>query len=148
MKRVFIIYLVLAVIGCSKDKADTFCHNGILDGDETGVDCGGSCVSCMNGSNWSGGGEFYFTGHVYDSLTGLPVSDAIVFLQEGPSDSTDVDGSYFINYWWLGTDGYIVEWYPSEFEITAQTATLIGDSLISSSPLSSGDTVTVDIYIN
>jgi hypothetical protein len=33
------------------------CNNGVLDGDETGIDCGGSCSACPEVVNIEGNGK-------------------------------------------------------------------------------------------
>lgn len=58
MKRFFIAGITLAALtfaSCSSNDASlepiSTCNDGIKNGDETGVDCGGSCVPCQNGVN-------------------------------------------------------------------------------------------------
>lgn len=38
----------ITITSCKKDTTNnpTTCSNGVLDGDETGIDCGGSCTAC------------------------------------------------------------------------------------------------------
>ncbi|AVR45239.1 hypothetical protein C7S20_08130 [Christiangramia fulva] len=62
----------LAITGCSTEDAPQVatCSDGIKNGDETGVDCGGSCVPC----NTNGGGGGNETGDV--TLTGLITKDS------------------------------------------------------------------------
>lgn len=45
MKTKIYISLILALI-CFNSCERTNCHNKVKDGDETGVDCGGSCLDC------------------------------------------------------------------------------------------------------
>jgi hypothetical protein len=53
-KTILAIAVIIAVLsismisGCSKpeDNNPATCTNGIKDGDETGIDCGGSCGAC------------------------------------------------------------------------------------------------------
>ncbi len=46
--------LVTALPSCKKDDDKATCTDGIQNGDETGVDCGGSCAACFVGvqGNW------------------------------------------------------------------------------------------------
>lgn len=54
MKKIILVFLLLGSIGtvltvtsCSDDTGSSAsCFDGIKNGDETGVDCGGSCVAC------------------------------------------------------------------------------------------------------
>ena len=53
MKKILLssfVIATLALTGCSKDDSPTpvaaTCNDGIQNGDETGVDCGGSCEPC------------------------------------------------------------------------------------------------------
>lgn len=40
-------------LGCTYDYAGaTRCNNGVKDGDETGIDCGGACSSCVGPRRW------------------------------------------------------------------------------------------------
>jgi len=42
-----ILFLVLGISSCEKTEVDTsLCNNGILDGKETEIDCGGDCTAC------------------------------------------------------------------------------------------------------
>ncbi|MCF8236998.1 MAG: hypothetical protein K9I85_02480 [Saprospiraceae bacterium] len=41
--------LVTALPSCKKDDDKATCTDGIQNGDETGVDCGGSCSACLVG---------------------------------------------------------------------------------------------------
>jgi hypothetical protein len=41
----------LVLTGCARDYP-CHCYNGILDGDETGIDCGGSCKPCETTVSW------------------------------------------------------------------------------------------------
>lgn len=64
IKKQPILYLCfglgLMLLGC--EDADDFnnvieqisCSDGIQNGDETGVDCGGDCIPCLNGLDFSG----------------------------------------------------------------------------------------------
>jgi len=45
MKTKIYISLILIVV-CFNSCKRTNCHNGVQDGDETGIDCGGSCLQC------------------------------------------------------------------------------------------------------
>ncbi len=45
MKTKIYISLILIAISFNSCKR-TNCHNGVQDGDETGIDCGGSCLEC------------------------------------------------------------------------------------------------------
>lgn len=53
MKKILLssfVIATLALTGCSKDDSPTpvaaTCNDGVQNGDETGIDCGGSCVPC------------------------------------------------------------------------------------------------------
>lgn len=52
LTMLFIATFAVLVVGCSKDDngpdpvADPTCTDGIKNGDETGIDCGGSCTPC------------------------------------------------------------------------------------------------------
>ncbi|CAN5216427.1 hypothetical protein BH09BAC1_BH09BAC1_20550 [soil metagenome] len=60
-KGIFVILAVfflsaLAITSCKKDSSDpTTCSNGVMDGDETGIDCGGSCTACSTTPSCSNG---------------------------------------------------------------------------------------------
>lgn len=83
------------IVSCNKDddpgNEPTHCANGVLDGDETGVDCGGSCDDCSTGNTCNNGvrdgdetgvdcggscddcipnitAKYYFLGKINDSL--------------------------------------------------------------------------------
>ncbi|MEL7341721.1 MAG: hypothetical protein AAGM67_14670, partial [Bacteroidota bacterium] len=42
---IVLLFAVIAFASCDKDPIVT-CDDGIMNGDETGVDCGGSCEPC------------------------------------------------------------------------------------------------------
>lgn len=44
MKKLFLLLTVVAITMLSCQNSD--CSNGIQDGNETGVDCGGDCIAC------------------------------------------------------------------------------------------------------
>ena len=56
MKKLLYLGIVLMFASCNNNN---HCGNGVQDGDETGVDCGGSCVALCpttnnnNNSNWN-----------------------------------------------------------------------------------------------
>jgi len=126
----------------------------VCDGNEIMVDCGGDCPPCdtenQGQGSWSGGGSYFFTGYVYDSLTGLPEENAYVYTnpQNGWPDSTDIQGRYIITYDWQGSDGFIFDFPPSELTIQATKNSKFGDTLIDLSGLSNGDTLIIDFSIN
>ena len=150
MKATWVILVLVVLSSCSKDT----CNNGICDGNESMVDCGGDCPPCdtenQGQGNWSGGGSYFFTGTVYDGSTGLPVDSAYVHTnpQNGVPDSTNLLGNYLVGYDWMGSDGFIFDWPPNELIIQASKNTAFGDTLIDISNLSNGDTVYVDFFIN
>ena len=41
--------LITALPSCKKDEDTATCTDGIQNGDETGIDCGGSCAPCLVG---------------------------------------------------------------------------------------------------
>jgi hypothetical protein len=44
----FCLFSITLISGCKKDDNNSStCSNGVKDGDETGVDCGGSCTACI-----------------------------------------------------------------------------------------------------
>ena len=50
--------LATALPSCKKDKDEASCTDGIQNGNETGVDCGGDCAACLvgiQGKWWSKG---------------------------------------------------------------------------------------------
>lgn len=64
MKFMFIallgLSLVTALPSCKKDKDDATCTDGVQNGNETGVDCGGDCAACevgVQGKWWSKGAD-------------------------------------------------------------------------------------------
>lgn len=55
MKKIFpflLTLLILASCGNDDDNNPNHCNNGIQDGNETGVDCGGSCDPCSTTSSY------------------------------------------------------------------------------------------------
>ncbi len=46
---VFAIGMITSLPSCKKDDDKATCTDGIQNGDETGVDCGGSCSACLVG---------------------------------------------------------------------------------------------------
>lgn len=44
--KTIITYILLSIILLSCQKSNSDCTNGIIDGTETGVDCGGDCAVC------------------------------------------------------------------------------------------------------
>ncbi len=40
------LFVFMAMGGCKKDNATANCSNGVMDANESGVDCGGSCNAC------------------------------------------------------------------------------------------------------
>ena len=78
----FLPILALLVVSC--EDADDFnnvieqvsCSDGIQNGDETGVDCGGSCPQCIDGLDFSGV-------YVQQDIAGRPAINS-VFNISGP----------------------------------------------------------------
>jgi len=78
----FLPILALLVVSC--EDADDFnnvieqvsCSDGIQNGDETGVDCGGSCPQCIDGLDFSGV-------YVQQDIAGRPAINS-VFNTNGP----------------------------------------------------------------
>lgn len=78
----FLPILALLVVSC--EDADDFnnvieqvsCSDGIQNGDETGVDCGGSCPQCIDGLDFSGV-------YVQQDIAGRPAINS-VFNINGP----------------------------------------------------------------
>ena len=53
----FLSFLILAsilIVACDKDDDNPTCSDGIMNGTETGVDCGGSCEPCVDPSELTG----------------------------------------------------------------------------------------------
>ncbi|MGA9326996.1 MAG: hypothetical protein WCE57_06570 [Salegentibacter sp.] len=76
MKRLFIsafALFTLAITGCSSDNApmEPTCSDGIQNGDETGVDCGGSCLPCQTNGGGGGGenGGVNLSGLITEDMT-------------------------------------------------------------------------------
>ncbi len=66
--------LTLAITGCSSDNNSpevATCSDGIKNGDETGVDCGGSCVPCNNNGGGGGNetGDVNLAGFISEDMT-------------------------------------------------------------------------------
>lgn len=76
--------LIVNVTGFSnytvEDLSTEDCSDGILNQDETGVDCGGVCAACDSGSSGGGGG-------------GLSVSDDVTTNESKLIDDSNVDSS-------------------------------------------------------
>ncbi len=78
----FLPFFALLVIAC--EDADDFnnvieqvsCTDGIQNGDETGIDCGGSCPQCIDGLDFSGV-------YVQQDIAGRPAINS-VFSSNGP----------------------------------------------------------------
>jgi hypothetical protein len=105
MKRFFyfsavlLVVLSMSLIGCRKEEAkehpsnyykfSSDCTNGIQDGDETGVDCGGNCEPCetvdlsCNMSN----NTFEYVASLYNTFTGS--------MSFGESNLTVIGGGTF-----------------------------------------------------
>jgi len=70
MKKLWKILPILLIILSSCNPVD--CTNGIQDGDETGIDCGGSCPNCVTSSNQTSANTITFkvigglSGETYD----------------------------------------------------------------------------------
>lgn len=40
------LFICIAISGCKKEDATVSCSNGVKDGNEVGIDCGGDCSAC------------------------------------------------------------------------------------------------------
>ncbi len=79
MRSLALALVSLALSGCNVTVATNSCTDGLLDGNETDVDCGGSCVACGQGEHCNADGDCG-TGNctggicVAPVVTGLPDS--------------------------------------------------------------------------
>ncbi len=70
---VIALFAVVSISGCNKpDDNTTSCTDGLKNGTETGVDCGGSCTACtakqflVKTKTFVGGGDSYTETYTYD----------------------------------------------------------------------------------
>lgn len=68
-----VIFVVRFVTNSTSGNLPSHCYNGILDGDETGTDCGGSCNACMGPPVGDSG--FVITGFQTSNGSGDPRND-------------------------------------------------------------------------
>ncbi len=111
-----LLLTLISISSCKKDTTTnpTTCSNGVLDGDETGIDCGGSCTacttapSCTNGikdgtetgvdcggtctaCTTGGNNTYYFTG----TVDGVQVTNQDNSVTPTASRSSAVDTCYY-----------------------------------------------------
>ncbi|HBT08660.1 MAG TPA: hypothetical protein DEB18_03530, partial [Leeuwenhoekiella sp.] len=91
MKTIFTKISVIAIAvftltSCNNDDdintiviEEPTCSDGIMNGDETGVDCGGSCMPCEMATNPGRRADLYVTNNTDGNITKYSVSgDSIV----------------------------------------------------------------------
>ncbi|MEM9070803.1 MAG: hypothetical protein AAGE52_20005 [Myxococcota bacterium] len=49
MHRFFLVALAVTLLACGDDNPSGSCADGVISGDESDIDCGGSCGPCMEG---------------------------------------------------------------------------------------------------
>ena len=81
MKKIFTYLLLIGLAaltpGCTKTVDNTAsCNNGILDGTETEVDCGGTCTACAPAAVFTAnlGGNAFSASQVYWTQSGSSMS--------------------------------------------------------------------------
>ena len=105
MKTIFTKFSIIAIavstlIACNNDDDATpvvveepTCSDGIMNGDETGIDCGGSCMPCEMASNPGRRADLYVTNNTDGNITKYSVSgDSIVTYT---TTSTAAEGIYY-----------------------------------------------------
>ena len=79
MRHVYFLVIIGLLLSCKKDEPvepTANCTNGIQDGDETGIDCGGSCPSCFTPAEPFEGYELFTSSDEIDCFDVYPGFDA------------------------------------------------------------------------
>ncbi|MFM1998559.1 MAG: hypothetical protein RL204_506 [Bacteroidota bacterium] len=135
MKRIFFLLSLVAIIvlsslyGCRKEEEKELysnhefqgsnCNNGIQDGTETGVDCGGTCSACItvdlscnqpnNTIKWNGTSTSVLSSNMEDGeVTIHPPSGGTLYLDFG---STNPENGIYVGTAASGGNGYVWMYY-------------------------------------
>jgi hypothetical protein len=143
---IFTIGLFL-INGCSRPH----CGNGVQDGDETGVDCGGSCnaITCQNGGTVNGCGcdclagfsgsncevrilgnsNLVFKSFILDTLTSVDLGfDTVAFISTNDMMKLKMTSKRFSDTLIITIDSFVISSFDTILRYKIQQQTISGSS--------------------